>query len=409
MKKVLFLFAVLLCAAVLSAEAPDAGFSYSGYARGGIAGNARGEALGTANPFTANGAYSQARFANESNYSEHLFRFTGLGDAMWWQINTRIALDIPGFPKGWNNISDLEYGIILPEAYIRMGWNEKPVSVWVGNRYHDSIGINMYDYYINDMSGAYGGGVDGIALGSSTLDTGYFMAYGGSDNAAAVSPAIEREGTIHSLMVRPHFSLGDNRLSFKVVPSFATGSDDARYGGIFEADFEMSSFFGLAEGSTQFFGYYDLGTGVNNSEYCYYETDAYRTGGGFQGGAEFSDKISMRTTVMIESRGNQDSASDGIWTAFAIRPYYGFTNMFGITFEYDLDYFIYDDTSNDESMLNRFTLAPTLTIDSNGTVFSDPVIHAFVTYAIGDMDASVLLEDQDDQGFKYGLSFSVGW
>lgn len=195
MKKILLLLVVLFSAVFLFAEVPDAGFSYSGYARGGISGNAQGEALAGNNQFTANGAYNQARFGNESNYSEHLFRFTGLGDEMWWQANTRIALDIPGFPQGWNNISDLDYGIILPEAYLRMGWNEKPVSVWVGNRYHDSIAIDMYDYYINDMSGAYGAGVDGIDLGAATLDTAYFMSY---DETA--------DGTLHSFMLRPHFT-----------------------------------------------------------------------------------------------------------------------------------------------------------------------------------------------------------
>jgi maltoporin len=128
-----------------------------------------------------------------------------------------------------------------------------------------------------------------------------------------------------------------------------------------------------------------------------------------QGGVEFSDKVSMKTTLMVEARGNQNPTEDGIWTAFAVRPYYAFTNAFGLTFEYDLDYFIYDDDAVDASMLNRFTLAPTITIDSNGTVFSDPVIHAFVSYAMGDMDSTVLIDGQDDQGFKYGFSFSVGW
>lgn len=210
-------------------------------------------------------------------------------------------------------------------------------------------------------------------------------------------------------MLRPHFTVGGNRLSLKIVPSVATGPGDAKYGAIFEADYNLESFLGFAEGSSQIFGYYDFGTGVNNNEYSYHDSDAYRTGGGLQGGAVFGESLSMRTTLMVEARGNQDAASDGIWTAFAIRPYYAINKFFGLTFEYDLDYFMYDDDAAEDSMLNRFTLAPTLTIDSDGTVFSDPVIHAYVSYAIGDMDSSVLIDGKDDQGFMYGISFSIGW
>jgi len=409
MKKVIIPLFVLIISLmtgmpVFAGDAPEEGFNYSGYMRGGVAGNAEGHAVPGANQMKADGAYNNSRFGNESNYSEHELSYTGYGDEMWWKVATRIAFDFPGFPEGWHNLSDYGYGIIMPEAYVRMGWFDKSVSVWAGNRYNDSIAIDLYDYYINDLSSAYGVGVDGIDLNRLTLDAAYLMSYNADDPTE----------TLHSFVLHPHIPVGPGTFSFKAVPTIATGTDGSKGGAILEATYGMNSFFGLLEGSTQIFGYYDFGTGINDVKYTYVDMDAYRAGGGVQGSAVFNEKWSMKTAAFVEARGNQNSeeSADGVWTSFALRPYYAFTKTFGLTAEYDFDHFSYAADST-TSTVNRFTLAPTITLDSSGTVFSNPVIQFYMTYAVGDLDQTaaenVLLDGKDDMGFKYGVSFTVSW
>ncbi len=412
MKRILGIMILCLIPVMAFAEAPQEGFSYHGYARGGVAGNAQGEAVAGGGHFTVDGAFNNSRLANEGNYSEHLLKYVGVGENMWWAMNTRFALTFDNAAIGWNGLDMPGNGFVLPEAYLQLGWNDSDLVVWAGNRYHDSIGLGQYDYYINDMSNAHGVGVDGISMGSyGNLSLAYMMGYSDTENGVDTdgNPVYDRDGTIHSFVARPHFNAGPGTLSFKIAPQVATSADGTNYGAILEASYNMNSFFGFAEGNTEFFGYYDFGTGVGNFEWSDADTDAYRTGAGFQSGATLTDALSLKATVMTEARGNQNVAKDGIWNTAAIRPFYSFTNNFGMMMEYGFDHFMNFETE-EHKFMNRVTLAPTMTLDTGSSVFSDPIIMFYMTYAYGDIAGEdVLIDGYDEHGIKYGVMFQVGW
>ncbi len=407
MKRILVLLTLCLIPVMVFADAPQSGFSYHGYARGGVAGNAQGEAVAGGGHFTVDGGFNQSRLGNEGNYSEHLLKYVGVGENMWWAMNTRFALTFDSYAIGWNGLDMPGNGFVLPEAYLQLGWNDSDLVVWAGNRYHDSIGMGLYDYYINDMSNAHGVGVDGISMGSAgNLSLAYMMGYSDETDEGEI---VDRNGTIHSFVLRPHFNAGPGTLSFKIAPQIATSADGNNYGAILEASYGMDSFLGFAEGDSQFFGYYDFGTGVGNFEWSDADTDAYRAGAGFQGGATLSDAWSLKAAAMTEARGNQNVDSDGIWNTVAIRPFYSFTSNFGLMFEYGFDHFMNFETE-EHTFMNRVTLAPTMTLDTGSSVFSDPIIMFYMTYAHGDIaDEAVLIDGYDEHGIKYGVMFQVGW
>ncbi len=397
---------------------PKAGFDFSGYMRGGVSGNAYGEATQTPgddgkNQFTVDGGYSQARLGNESNYGEYAFLYSGLGESMWYTTTFRLALDDPDFSKGWKSAASTPGNLILAEAYLRLGWYDNKATVWAGNRYNDSVGIELYDYYINDLSNAYGGGVDNWAIGNSQWDFAYMISYDYAEGASDGS-----NSTLNSIVVSPTVPLGAGDLTLKIVPSVAITDAGNKNGAVTEALYSMNNIGGSENNNISFFGYYTFGTGVYTVEYndaiADQDNSTYRTGGGTQMGFQVSDNVGIKAVTMVEARGNYaDAKTNGIWTTAAIRPFISVYENIGLMLEYDFDYFVYADDDTSANVQNRVTIAPTLTLDSKASIFSDPLLYVFASYARGEFanttSNSTLLHDDSKQGFKYGIAFSLGW
>ncbi len=397
------IFLILVALASPFSFGQEEGFAYHGYARGSVGVNVWGKAISTEGAFTAPGAYGRPRFGNEMNYSEHTLQYTGLGYRLWWKVQTTLALEFPGFPEGWHRLSQSsDNDLILAEAFATIGWVDGGPSFWVGNRYDDSINLDMYDYYINDLSSSYGYGADNIGLGPVTLSLAYLVGYDESAHSG-------RGGTIHSFVFRPSITFeGGGTLGFKIVPSLATGPRTPRGGAIVETTFSMDSFFTLLEGNIEFFGYYDFGTGVNDSSYAFYNPQTIRTGLGFQGGVVVNDLLSCKFTALGEAKMGQVPDS-GIWLTSAFRPYFRLGDFWGIALEGSYDYFRSLSTG-DPSHIGRLTLAPTLTLDKENSVFSNPTFYIFTTYAIGDARSDVVIPVKDyNQALKFGAAFTVNW
>ena len=75
-------------------------------------------------------------------------------DPSWWGgVYLRLAFDIPQFSTGWYIISDLSHGMIIPEAFFRLGFSSVNWNFWLGRRYNDKVTVNMLDYYVANLDG----------------------------------------------------------------------------------------------------------------------------------------------------------------------------------------------------------------------------------------------------------------
>ena len=154
------------------------GFIFGAYLRAAINMNIRAEAIDGTLYWDVENGYNGMRFMNEGNYSEWLFAFETPEDERekWWGgAYFRPAIDIPSFSYGWFNISDESYGLLIPEAYVRLGYGSG-VSFWAGRRYNTKIAVGMMDYNVANLDGN-GVGVENINLWSGSLNVHYLFSY----------------------------------------------------------------------------------------------------------------------------------------------------------------------------------------------------------------------------------------
>ncbi len=404
------------------------GFIFGSYMRVGLHRNAHTNMIEGAGWWNVENGYNGMRFMNEGNYSEWLLAYESpRDDPSWWGgAYLRIAFDIPEFSAGWANISNLEYGVVIPEAFFRLGYSEKSWNFWLGRRYNDKVALNMMDYYIANLDGN-GIGMENITIGNATMDINWLYSYDNGD------PIGETNDNIADLFTYPGkntlafvirgLPVGPGKFTFIIAPSFQSGGDVAidtdeppdgiadltksyPYGGgaFLTAKYYLPGFFGL-EGETEFYASGGFGSGTNqlaDTALANYSISDYSFFTGFQGFVLLSETISWRATLHYEHRSWE---LDKNFLSFGFRPLFRVAPIFGIQLEYDLE------ASIDTGKLgNRITLAPTF-IPRYGDTTSSLQIMPYITYGYGNFQGgdSIAVSKGSKHKLTWGIFGNVGF
>jgi len=452
MKKILLIFPVLLLALqTLGAETgeivsntkpkssgliPDEprelilfnnnGFIFGSYMRVGLHRNADANMMEGFGWWNVENGYNGQRFMNEGNYSEWLLAYESPRDdpAWWGGAYLRIAFDIPEFSAAWANISGEDYGVILPEAFFRLGYNDKGWNFWLGRRYNDKVSLNMMDYYIANLDGN-GFGIENVSIGTATMDFNWLFSYDNGDPIGSTSDELANLFTYPGkntwAFVFRGVKAGPGSFTFFVAPSLQSGGDvvdevdddgtvdttthySSGYGSFFTAKYYLPSFFGL-KGETEIYASGGFGTGANqlaDTDLYNYNTSDYSFFTGFQGFALVSDTISWRATLHYEHRSWE---TDRNFLSFGFRPLFRVAPIFGIQLEYDLEAAM--DTGK---MGNRITLAPTF-LPKYGDTTSSLQIMPYITYGYGDFQGGdgIAVSDGSLHKITWGVFGNVGF
>jgi|GEM_PF-3049498 len=397
------------------------GFIFGSYMRVGLHRNADANMMEGKSWWDVKNGYDGQRFMNEGNYSEWLFAYESpRNDPGWWGgAYLRLAFDIPEYPEAWANLSSENYGIILPEAFFRLGYGQKSWNFWLGRRYNDKVAINMMDYYVANLDGN-GLGMENIEIGDATLDINWLFSY--NPNAEISGTDFTYPGKNTWAFVFRGVKAGPGSFTFFVAPSFQSGGSvddynpdgevttpvvryfDKGFGGFLTAKYLMSSFFGL-EGETEFYASAGFGTGANqhsDTDLEHYDASDYSIFAGMQGFALATDTISWRTTLHYEHRSWE---TDKNFLSFGFRPLFRVAPIFGIQLEYDLE------AAMDTGMLgNRITLAPTF-LPKNGNTTSSLQVSPYIAYGYGDFKGGdgIAVSSGSLHKFTWGVFGNVGF
>lgn len=396
------------------------GFLFGSYMRVGLHQNTSMHLVEGAGLWNVENGYNGMRFMNEANYSEWLLAYESpRDDPDWWGgAYLRMAYDIPDFSGGWLNISQDSYGIILPEAFFRVGfssgWN-----IWLGRRYNDKVAINMMDYYVANLD-ANGVGVEGLNIGSASLDVHWLFSY--DPDAYMDTNLFTHPGKQTLAFVFKRVKAGPGDFTFIIAPSYQSGgvadldvNDDGSLdntpftlnnsgGGFATAKYYFNSFFGL-DGDIEFFVSSGFGTGANqnaDTDIDDYALDDWSVFGGFQGYAIVNETVSWRMTAYYEHRSWETEQN---FISLGFRPLFKLTQIFGIQLEYDLEAAI-----TTGKLLNRISLAPTF-VPPGGDTTSGLQIMPYISYGYGDFEGgnSIAISDGSRHGVTFGVFGNVGF
>lgn len=403
------------------------GFIFGSYMRVGLHENVSANMIEGAGMWNVENGYNGMRFMNEGNYNEWLLGYESPRDqGSWWGgAYFRVAFDIPEFAQGWSNLSEDDYGIILPEAFFRLGFAGQKWNLWLGRRYNEKVAINMMDYYVANLDGN-GIGMEGIDIGAATLDINWLYSYNDGQAVGEVNDDISELFTYPGkntlgLVIRG-LDAGPGDFNFIVSPSFQSGGDvatdvddstgnvdDTTYypyggGGFLAVKYVLSDFFGM-NGGNEFYASGGFGTGANqhaDTDLDNYATDDYSVLVGMQGYALVTDSISWRATVHYEHRNWQTNKN---FMSLGFRPLFRVAPIFGIQLEYD-----FEAAFDTGQYVNRFTFAPTF-LPRNGNTTSPLQVMAYVTYGYGDFtgEDNIAVSPGSKHGFTWGFFGNVGF
>ena len=370
--------------------------------------------------------YNGMRFMNEGNYSEWLLAYESpRDDPSWWGgAYLRIAFDIPEFTAGWSSISNLVYGVIIPEAFFRLGYSDYSWNFWIGRRYNNKVAVNMMDYYIANLDGN-GFGMEGISIGAASLDINWLYSYNNGDPIGSINDKLADlftyPGKNTLAFVIRSLPAGPGKFTFIIAPSFQSGgtvaiSEDgngvvdgtATYpyggGGFLTAKYYLHGFFGL-DGETEFYASGGFGSGANqlaDTDLGNYGTSDFSVFTGFQGFVLVNETVSWRATLHYEHRSWE---TDKNFLSFGFRPLFRLAPLFSIQLEYDLEAAI--DTGK---MGNRITLAPTF-LPKNGDTTSSLQIMPYITYGYGDFQGGdgIAVSKGSKHKLTWGVFGNVGF
>ena len=392
------------------------GFIFGSYMRVGLHRNADANMMEGAGWWNVQNGYNGQRFMNEGNYNEWLMAYESpRDDPSWWGgAYLRIAFDIPEFSNAWANISGSDYGVILPEAFFRLGYSEKSWNFWLGRRYNDKVALNMMDYYIANLDGN-GFGIENIEIGTATMDFNWLFSY--DPNAPISGTDFTYPGKNTWAFVFRGVQTGPGTFTFFLAPSLQSGGTakidtgsgpttdyDSGYGGFLTAKYYLHTFFGL-EGETELYISGGFGSGANqntDTNLSAYGVSDYSVFTGFQGFALVTDTISWRSTLHYEHRSWE---LDKNFLSFGFRPLFRVAPIFGIQLEYDLE--VAMDTGK---MGNRITLAPTF-LPKYGDTTSSLQVMPYITYGYGDFQGGdgIAVSDGSLHKFSWGVFGNVGF
>ena len=405
------------------------GFIFGSYMRVGLHMNSDANMLQGVGWWNVENGYNGQRFMNEGNYSEWLLAYESpRDDPSWWGgAYLRVAFDIPEFGEAWDNLSDENYGIILPEAFFRLGYSGQNWNFWLGRRYNEKVALNTMDYYVANLDGN-GLGLENIKIGgNATMDFNWLFSYNSGNPVGSTGDELANLFTYPGKntfgFVFRGIEAGPGSFTFYVVPSFQSGGEVATssdedtgivdgttnypygYGGFLTAKYELPHFFGV-DGGTEFFASGGFGTGANqraDTDIDHYDVSDFSVLAGFQGYALVTDTISWRTTLYYEHRSYEELEKN--FLSFGFRPLFRLAPIFGIQLEYDLEAAI--DTGK---LGNRITLAPTF-LPRDGNTTSTLQIMPYITYGYGDFQGGddIAVSDGNLNMFTWGIFGNVGF
>lgn len=403
------------------------GFIFGAYMRVGLHQNTSANMIEGSGWWNVENGYNGMRFMNEGNYSEWLLAYESpRDDPDWWGgAYLRVAFDIPEFGQGWNNLSEDNYGIVLPEAFFRLGFGGRSWNFWLGRRYNEKVAVNMMDYYIANLDGN-GIGMENIDIGSAQMDINWLYSYNDGDPVGSdgddMSGLFTYPGKNTLGLVLRGIDAGPGEFTFFIAPSFQSGgtvaiSEDgsgnvdgtATYpyggGGFFTVKYNLPTYFGL-EGESSFYASGGFGTGATqhaDTDLDNYAVDDYSVFAGFQGITLLTDTISWRATVHYEHR-NYDPVEKN-FLSVGFRPFFRVAPIFGFQFEYD-----FEAAFDTGKFVNRITFAPTF-VPKNGNASSPLQIMPYITYGYGDFagEDNIAVSDGSKHGFTWGIFGNVGF
>ena len=384
------------------------GFVFASYLRAGMMVNIEGAMVEGGNPWNVIGGYNGMRFMNESNYNEWLMGYeSDRNDSSWWgAAYFRVAYDIPDFSQGWLEASN----IILPEAFFRMGFNDKDWNLWIGRRYNDKVAVNMMDYYIANLDGN-GGGFENITLGGAKLDAHWLFSYDNGTGKKVDTGGTAFIGKQTLALYFKDIAVGDHTLNFIVAPSIlpgnttaSAGTFDTTAGGFVTVKYNRTCFFTL-DGYSETYASVGFGSGANqavDTNLAASDWDDWSVFAGFQGAGRVNDTFSFMATLHYEHRSYDPSVND--FLSFGLRPMVKLAPIFGLQFEYDLETAI-----TTGAMVNRITVAPTFT-PPGGDVTSGVQMMPYITWGYGDFQGGDAVSiGSTDHGLTFGIFGHVGF
>jgi maltoporin len=407
------------------AEQDEYALQWNGYMRGGFTSNGSSSSGNTTIQAPNAGAFYRLG-GGESNYAAwNLNKKIGMNDGAWAKIYSGIVYEDRD-ARRW--VYDTENKtMFMDKIYAEMGGLDfaPEATFWTGRvNYGYDVHIIDRKYYEIRSPGA---GVRGLQVGDGTMDlfltshdtdgdtkyqdeNGNEVDYG--DGARPNTHTLGMEYRTGAWWLTASAQVNGNDEKYTYTSSALDEKhvvDPAQTGAHFMAHYTQDDFFGLTDGSVKYIGQY--GTGLS-AAFLGRHGDTAQVNEGAQnyrmiinGQANF-DRWDVNTVMIAQHKKDVDfDGMENSWYSIGARPAYYITNNFALQFEAGYDWSEYKSNTNGESGgMAKFTIAPTLKLDSH--TFSRPELRLFATYASfsGDYNASGIngYDSNDDSVLVFG-------
>jgi len=381
------------------------GFEYSGYARAGYTMSING---GAANSnFDSGFGLGHFRLGNEvDTYVEQTFSKKWTKENGSWMRAQFLLTNQNHGDSTWE--TDGATGL-LSNAYVEAGnlsYLPEGSSIWVGQRFYGRDDIHIIDFKWRAMDG-YGAGIENLKTDLGTFDIAFIGRGHDSDVRYDLGEISQQNIDIRLKGVK----VLNGTMDFAVTPSWAKDNDYDEYGLGLAAVYNKGDFYNLLPGFSKFAIQYGnrLGASLGGPDGTWLDTDdpqsirllTYGVG-------NISDKTQIMPEFIYQMDDRDDNDINTISVGARLEHFYNDT--FAMQYEYGFEYQD-QDAWDDAQTINKFTVAPTITWESD--FWSRPQLRAFVTYASAsddvDLDGGSAEYKAGESGMTYGFQTELWW
>jgi len=404
-----------LCSGILlafSAQAIDQGFSFHGYAKGGL-GMTNDDILNQAGYDWANNGMNIFRLPGNTYTNSSGGRLGN--EANWLEMH---------LANGWETTNDMDWGVkanivygsalALDELFVQGSGiipSNPSASLWAGKRYFNRVETFLTDSQSMSNDGA-GFGMDNYDLGFAKLHLGVTRNIYAEAPADGAGELVAFSSSLQDIML-----LDD--LSMNLYANFGTpiGPDSADKNKEKRNAYQGAVKLRLGDWNTYnelFFRYSNNSSGSMTRSWE--PLPEHQIGGFWQGYHAFSSAYSVsyiwqNETAFYDQQARDESGMqvmDSMWNTFVVRNTYNWNPRMSTQLElgYEMMDFTAVNSSNDGTNSGyKATLSQDFHI--GGGFWDRPVIHFFVTYAKQDVETKVYDRWALDGSVKMGESDAV--
>lgn len=405
MKKAARIVASLILAGAMSAVAmADNDFEFKGYARAGVLYNT------SLNNMNGTNAKQVGRLGNEneSPYMEAELIKNFKAGKVWGKYHVMLAAESRNKQSWdaashqidqWGNHNVNANGTVQTrQAFVEMGgFGFAPkATVWAGKRFYGRDDIHITDFYWRDLSGT-GAGVQGLMNGN--LD----LAMINGENSGTHKDG----GNMSNVNFDARYRF--DKFEVEGLLGIRSGAADTKETAIMQGalTYSPSGFFNVGSG----FSKIALQAGINCANWNL--GNLYEADGGIEGTNAYRvsaygvTDIGGNWQIMPQARFELQTPDEGdsTWDLNLVaRPQMIMSENMLLAFEAGLDF---ANNGDDTYMAYKFTVAPTLKLDTNG-FWNRPELRAFVTYVGQDKERGMVSADgKDESELRFGTQAEV--